>query len=139
MKKTLAFITAITIALFCNIKGEWHPSLNETVTLGGPRAGIALCAILCAILIYFTFLAIQDFLIAKRYLLSRVRTRFDILPILILIPLGIQYSAHGSTWSFKWGDSEWGSLYFISILVVIFAYQIYRVVKAATEAAKNKS
>jgi hypothetical protein len=96
--------------------------------LGGPPGGIAACAIVCLVLIYRSFLAFQDLLIARRYLDARVTTPLDLLPWIVLLPLAVTYIARGENWVFKWGDHEFRLIYFVAILITVFVLQIYTVI-----------
>jgi len=137
MKNTLILFAAVAIALLFNIEWEWHPSATSSVTWGGPAGGIVLCAIICIVLIYRSFLAIQDFLIAKRYLATRVTTKFDLLPWIVLLPLGVGYVAHGDGWSFKWGQNDLRLWYFLALLMSVFTFQIYTLIRRVVQRAKE--
>ncbi len=139
MKNTITLAVAVIIALLFNIEWEWHPSGITTITWGGPIGGIVLCAIICLVLIYRSFLAIQDFLIAKRLLTTRVTTKLDLLPWIVLLPLGVTYIARGDSWFFKWGDSKWKFWYFVALLVSIFVFQIYTVIRRVVQHAKGSA
>ena len=137
MKSTLTLVAAVITALLFNIEWEWHPSTTSTITWGGPVGGIVLCAVICMLLIYRSFLAIQDFLIAKRYLTARVTTKLDLLPWIVLLPLAVAYIARGNSWFFKWGDSKWKFWYFVALLVSVFVFQIYTVIRRVVQHAKG--
>ena len=136
MKKTLNLAVAVVTALLFNIEWEWRPSGLTTITWGGPIGGILLCAAICLVLIYRSFLAFQDFLIAKDLLTSRVTTKLDLLPWIVLLPLGVSFIARGDNWFFKWGDSQWKFGYFVALTVSVFVFQIHTVIRRVVQHAK---
>jgi hypothetical protein len=137
MKNTLILVLTASIALLFNIEWEWHPSSASTITWGGPIGGIVLCAVICMVFIYRSFLAIQDFLIAKRYLTTRVTTKIGLLPWIVLLPLTVNYIARGDSWFFKWGESKWKFWYFITLLASIFLFQVYTVIRRVVQNVKR--
>ena len=139
MKRTIMLIVAAIVALSFNIEWVWHPTPTSTISLGGPPGGIALCGLVCMVLIYRSFLAIQDFLIAKRYLTSRVTTAFDLLPWIVLLPLAVGYIARGDGWVFQWGESKLKFWYFIALLVSVFVLQVYTLIRRLAESAKGSA
>jgi hypothetical protein len=128
MKPTLTLVVAVIVTLLFNIEWEWRPSESTTISLGGPPGGIVACAIVCLVLIYRSFLAIQDLLIARRYLDARVTTPLDLLPWIVLLPLAVTYIARGENWVFKWGEHEFRLIYFLAILITVFVLQVYTVI-----------
>src|ERR1039458_5049756 len=127
LKQILAFTVVLMMALLCNIEYESHSvSQHGASSIGGngPATGIGACVIVCMVLIYRSFLAIQDYLIAKHYLASRISTTFDLLPWAVLVPMLIVFREAGDNWSFKWGG-ELSPWYFLAILVSVFVLQIY--------------
>jgi len=137
MKKNITLAAAVILALLFNIEWKWSPSPNSEFTWGGPLGGIAVCIVVCMVLVYRGFLAFQDFLIARRYLASRVTTTFDLLPWLVLMPLGITYIARGDGWSFRWGENELRFWYFIALIVSVFIFQIYTMIRRVADNAKT--
>jgi hypothetical protein len=136
MKPTLTLVVAVIVALLFNIEWEWRPSESSMFSLGGPPGGIAACAIVCLVLIYRSFLAIQDLLISRRYLDARVTTPLDLLPWIVLLPLAVTYIARGENWVFKWGDHEFRLIYFLAILITVFVLQIYTVISRILKRAQ---
>jgi len=139
MKNILTLVVAVTIALLFNIEWEWHPSATSAITWGGPGGGIVLCAVICMVLTYRSFLAVQDILITKGYLTTRVTTKLDLLPWIVLLPLAAGYIARGDGWLFKWGESKWKFGYFVALLVSIFVFQIYTVIRRVVQHTKECS
>jgi len=139
MKKTITLTGAVILALLFNIEWEWSPSPTSKFTWGGPLGGIAVCVVVCLVLVYRGFLALQDFLVARRYLSSRVTTAVDLLPWVVLLPLATTYIARGEGWSFRWGDSGLRFWYFIALVVSVFVFQIYTLIRRVAENAKNSA
>jgi hypothetical protein len=137
MSQTLMLVVAVLVALSFNVEWTWQPSSTSTISFGGPPGGIALCGLVCMMLIYRSFIAIQDFLIAKRYLTARVTTAFDLLPWIVLLPLTIGYIGRGNGWVFQWGESKLKFWYFIAILVSVFVLQVYTLIRRIAENAKG--
>ena len=86
-------------------------------------------------LVYRSFLALQDILIARGYLGSRVTTTFDRLPLIILLPMLFHYIARGEGWTFKWSSDEITWRYYLAVLASIFVLKIYTVLRRVAEKA----
>lgn len=129
IKKMLITIAASLVALAFNLEWESHPSPNTTIKWGGPPWGLALCGVICMVLIYRTFLTFQDFLIKKHYLERRIQTSVDLVPLIILLPFAVGYSVRSEAGFFAWGENEWRPLYFVAILITIALFQFFRVVQ----------
>lgn len=139
MKNKITLIAAVILALLFNIEWEWTPSPTSKVTWGGPLGGIAVCAILCMVLVYRSFLALQDFLAARRYLASRVTTAFDLLPWLVVLPLATTFIERGEGWSFQWGGSKWRTWYFFALVVSVFVFQCYTLIRRVADSANARA
>lgn len=137
MKSSVALAIAVILALAFNIEWEWHPSETSTVNFVGPPAGILLCAIICIVLIYRTFLAIEDLLIAKGYLAERTTTALDRLPWIVVLPFALVYITRGDDWYFKWGESDLKLWYFLALLTSVFALRIFTVVRRVADRARD--
>jgi len=135
MKQILILATATVVALFFNAEWEWHTSSTSTVSSPGPPGGIALCAVICAVLVYRSFLALQDILIARGHLGSRVTTAFDLLPLIILLPMAVGYVARGEGWFFKWSTGEITWWYYLAVLGSVFVLKIYTVLRRVADKA----
>jgi len=135
MKQILTLATATVVALLFNVDWEWHTSSTCTLTWGGPPGGIGFCAVICAVLVYRSFLALQDILIARGYLGSRVTTAFDLLPLIILLPMAVGYVARGEGWVFKWGEHEMKGGYYLAVLGSVFVLKIYTVLRRVGDKA----
>ncbi|MEO6054145.1 MAG: hypothetical protein ABIP97_09050 [Chthoniobacterales bacterium] len=136
MKRFLYLSVAVILAMLFNIEWEWHLPAGSLLTWHGPAGGTSLCVIIITVLFYRSFLYFQDFLISRGYMRCRVRTPFDMLPLIILLPLAFTYIARGTSWVFKWGEGETKMWFYLSILASIFAYQFYLVVKDVAHNAK---
>jgi hypothetical protein len=135
----LSFTVVLIIALLCNIEYESHSVIHNgsySRTWNGPATGIFVRVIVCMVLTYRSFLAIQDFLIAKHYLASRITTTFDMLPWAVLVLTLIEFREAGDNWSFKWGG-ELKPWYFLAILVSVFVLQIYTLIRRVADRAKK--
>jgi hypothetical protein len=137
MKKTWPPAALVILALVFNIEWEWSPSPMSQFWWGGPESGIAVCVIICFVLIYRGFLAFQDFLVRRSYLPSRVTTAVDLLPWIVLLPIATTYVYLGEGWSFRWGDSGLRFWYFIALVVTVFMYQIYTLMRRVAENTKQ--
>jgi len=142
-KQIIAFTAAFIIAALCNIDYESHAMsgnrVTSTTTWNGPVTGIGVSVIICMVLVYRSFLAIQDTLVAKHYLASRVTTIFDMLPWGILAIMVIGFSSNGDNWAFKWGGQQSTFWYFLALLATVFLLQAYTVVRRIAERAMNNA
>jgi hypothetical protein len=140
-KRIIIFAAVFIIAALCNIdyeaRSEFQNRVTSTVSWNGPVFGIGVCVIICMVLAYSSFIAIQDFLIARNYLTSRVTTNFDMLPWGILLLMMFGYSSSGDTWHFKWAGQEMTFWYFLALLAAVFSLQAYTVVRRVANQARQ--
>jgi len=137
--RNIIILTLSTLAfLFYNIEFQYSGG-NSGIMLSGPVGGILILGIIVAILLYRTFLSFQDYLVTLGLLSERVKTAFDKLPLIVIIPLGVCYTWRTDAFVFKWGISDLKIWYFVALLAAIFAFQFYLVVRdvAATSTASN--
>jgi hypothetical protein len=87
MMRTLLLIAAALLALLFNLEWTWRPKPHSVLRFPGPDLGLFLCAGLVLGLLHQAFLDLQMLLIDRGRLSGRIRTPFDRLPVLLLIPL----------------------------------------------------
>jgi hypothetical protein len=127
---------AFVLALLCNIEYHWkkpHQGGFSAFDFPGPLTGLLICCIIGAVLVYRSFLTIQDILVSRGYLSAHVRTVYDYLPLLLVPPFVIGYgnsgtNAAGVYSSFQWGP-EMKVWFYIAILCTIFLFQILCVLR----------
>ena len=139
MKQTLKLVIGVLVALAFNIEWTWHPTPESVVNFGGPPVGIALCGLVCLVLLCQSFLALQDFLIARRYLAARITTALDLLPWIVLLPIAIRYIARGKDWVFQWGVSELKFWYYLALVATLFILQGYTLIRRIADNAKRSA
>lgn len=126
--RIIGLAIALILALACNIEYHWRQGLPHggfsSFDFPGPVAGMLICAIIGAVVLYRAFLVIQDILVANRLMPERVSTTYDYLPMLLIVPFMIGYSFQesGNT-TLQWGaPMHW--YFFAAILCTIFLYQM---------------
>jgi len=117
----------------------------------GPGLSLDLSIIVATVLVIRIFRRVEDILISKRIIKSRVATPYDVFPILLIIPFGIGGQWFGEKlqsatamngtiyqWVFKWGLGEHKFLSYLSILGLILLYRIHQLLLAIIQEEAKK-
>lgn len=138
MKRVLLLLTAALLALLFNLEWDWRMGGDRSMTFTGPNLGLATCAGLMLLILHWAFRGFQDLLIARGDLTERIRTPFDVLPGLLIVPLAIGGGCQGETWTLDWGLHPLKLWYFIALLGAVFAYQVLTLVRRMAHTAARQ-
>jgi hypothetical protein len=125
---------------------------GSAVYFDGPGVGIGLSIILVIALMIRIFRRVEDILIARGLIKSRISTPYDMFPLLLIIPylpgirfLGDALPATGPNgkvvyqWVFEWGQSECKMAIYFAILGLLFLYRIHELLRAIAKNGVEKN
>ena len=146
MKTKLTKICLPVLWLLVAVSTVVHYERNgETIKVffDGYGTGIVLSVVLAVILVIRIFRRVEDILISKGAITSRVSTPYDLFPVLLIFPFGIRSQWFGDLlpsaaarnetlyqWVFKWGQDEHKVLIYLAILGLILLYRIHQLLVA---------
>ena len=139
-------ITALILLLLACIKFEYNGA-TWTVSSPGLPAGFAVLVVLGVLMIYQIFKmfnTVQDVLISRGIIPSRIRCKYDLLiPLCILAvcnqgrwmgdPFKGGLGSSGYHWELIWGDSHWAVPFILALVGVILLFRIFELCRSIVE------
>ena len=139
-------ITALILLLLACMKFEYN-GLNWTVRSPGLPAGFALLIIFAVVMIYKIFKmfnAVQDVLVSRGIIPSRIRCKYDLLiPIGILAvcyqgrwmgdPFKSELGSSGYRWELIWGDYHWAAPFIFALVGVVLLFCAFELCRAIVQ------
>jgi hypothetical protein len=143
----LWFLVAVSTVI--HYERNWE---DNRISFDGFRTGIGLSVLLAIVLVIRIFRRVEDILIARGTIKSRVSTPYDLFPVLLLLPFGFGVRWIGDLlpslaarqnivyqWVFEWGVNENKFLIYFAILGLILLYRIHQLLAAIATKAEGRS
>lgn len=135
-------IGSIALILLACMKFEYQTA-TWSINSPGLAGGLFVLVILAIVLLFRIFNAAQDVCIARGFLPSRIRCKYDVLIPIAMVAAAIKvrwfgepfHGAGGSghRWELAWSDSQWDAPFLGALVGVVLLVRIFYLFRAMAQ------